>query len=193
MDLKLRRYTINPDGSIQIEVAVLEDDGIVRVGDVVQVGVELPAIPGLRGHYLVSQTEMDWAKDEVATQTSTLVRASQENKQAHQESLIGAYIERDWGPSPDWTAVWDRLDFLPTHRRREALRQIQAAHRDRVDQQAKQQRLAELVAREADRKRAEAETEAREVVRQADEQISRERFEKFEGPKHRKIDLEDQP
>lgn len=191
MDIHLRGYQIQPDGSLQIESVVTNDDDIVHVGDIVQVGVELPAIPGLRGHYLVAETELGWQVHEIATQTATLVRASRENLEAHAEQMIEGYTARDWGPAPDWAAVWDRLEFLPQHRRAEALRRIQQAHQDRVDRAARAERIAALAKAEADRRASQREDEAREIVRKADEIQAQRAFEKYKGPTQRKIDLDD--
>lgn len=189
--LRLQGLKIDRDGTAKVLVVAMREEDMPQVGDILQVGVELPPIPGLRGHYMVTDAHVELELGEMPSLELELQPADPERLQAHSEALLQGLTERDWGETPNWTTVWDRLEFLEPHRRREALRQIQARHRDRENERVKRERIAAMVRAEAERKRKLEEDEAREIVRRADQQIAREKFEKFEPPKHRKIDLED--
>jgi hypothetical protein len=187
--MKLRSYRIAHD-EVELTLYVGNEGSAFEIGQIVQVGIEIPPIPGLRGTYMIQRTEISVPVDEVPVQTLTLAPA--DPAQYEPDSRVREIIARDHGPAPDWSAIWDELGFLAGHRRASVLASIQEQHRDRLAREERERRITESAAQLQSRLETLRQTEAAAVLRRA-EQLRNERLygDRFQS-KPRKIDLEDE-
>lgn len=187
MDWRIKGCRIAQDGQLHVSLGLMPGAAWPEPGDVIQVGQEIPPIPGLRGNYVVASCEFDAAR---LIAEIRLSRASRENiEQAQQKRIEG--ISQTLGPNPNWAEVWDRLDFLPQHRRSTALRMIQQEHRDDLESEERNRRVEELARQRAEQIEQQKHEHDQQIEQRASEIKNERAFAKYTSPKHRKIDLDD--
>jgi hypothetical protein len=193
--VKLNRCSIE-NNSISIEVTLYPDEAPPEPGSVVQLGVELPAIPGLRGVFLVSDVSATFpSTGDLATADLRLVPSTiAALEQSRDAGRVRELLDRDHGPTPNWAAVWDELEFLPAHRRADVMAEIQRAQRDRAVEATRMSEILAAAQQRAEEQRAAAESRraaTEQQVQQVTRKIVRDRLEHEFKPKTRKINLDD--
>ena len=191
-DWQVRRFSSAHGATeLSLELGVPNVDECPRVGDIAQMGVEIPPVPGMRGYWQVVAVDFSIEEGAVPIANVQLAQATQAQVDGAANQRINKLVHRNWGTDPDWTKVWDRLEFLPPHRRGDAMREIQGAHRDRLQESERRARIEQLAAEQAERDREQLEAEQQQVEQRATEIRTKRAFEKFEGNKQRKIDLDE--
>jgi len=171
---------------------VTRDPGRFIPGAYVHLGVDLPAISGFTGRFVMESVTIDADGPEPCLNVQMSSVPNDGRPSPHAQIIAAVMADALTDPNgtpavaPDWAAIWDRLGGIPAGQRPAILAEIQRRHRDALADDERRRRIEARAREIADAQRAAADREQAEILRTVETIRTREEF----GPTARRIDLD---